>query len=167
MIELLIATLVFVVCMLGIVPLFIIAVGNNGRSKLDTTSTELAQSVIEQISAVLARGGPPSIQDCGSSAPWTINTDLTPSGEVPLTIDGKAIDFTAAQVPGYSMNFFVCGDSPVKGAIYDVRWRIDKTTGTDCTNTCLITVSARPKNMGPKRFYFALPVTLKTYVGPQ
>jgi len=164
MIELLIAGIVFVICMLGVVPLFMIALGNNGRSKVDTTSTELAQSVIEQITAMLARGGPGFIQDCGSPpTDWTILNDETPTGQVPMNADGKAIDFTAAAQAGYHMDFVVCGDTPTTNAVYDIRWRIDSVQGT----TSLVTVSARPKVMGQKRFTFSLPVTLKTYVGPQ
>jgi Tfp pilus assembly protein PilW len=164
MIELLIACTVFTICMLGVVPLFMIAIGNNGRSKVDTTSTELGQSVIEQITAILAGGGPGFITDCGNPATsWPVAGTATPAGEVPLTADGKAIDFTAATQTGYHMDFVVCGDSPTTGAVYDVRWRVDSISGT----TDMVTVSARPKVMAQKRFAFSLPVTLKTYVGPQ
>lgn len=164
LIEVLIAAVVFTVCILGVVPLFMVAIGNNGRSKLDTTSTELAQSVIEQIVAVKARGGPAQMIDCAPTPKtWLISVDNTPAGQVPLNADNSAIDFTAATVNGYHMDFSVCGDSPTTGAVYDVRWRIDEMP----INTSLVTVSARPKSMPTQRFAFSLPVTMRTYVGPQ
>ena len=165
-IELLIAGLVFLICMLGVVPLFMIAIGNNGRGKVDTTSTELAQSVIEQITAVLARGGPSAMTDCGATqTTWAISTQPTPSGSVPLS--GSGIDFNAAKVDGYHMDFVVCGDAPTANAVYDVRWRIDPMSTSTVYTTYLVTVSAKPQALPQKRFAFSLPVTLRTYVGKQ
>ncbi len=164
LIEVLIAAVVFTICILGVAPLFMVAIGNNGRSKLDTTSTELAQSVIEQIVAVKARGGPAQMIDCAPTPnTWTIDVDNTPAGKVPLNADKSSIDFTAATADGYHMDFSVCGDTPTANAVYDVRWRIDAMP----INTSLVTVSARPKSMPTQRFSFSLPVTMRTYVGPQ
>jgi len=44
-----------------------------------------------------------------------------------------------------------------------VRWNVAQVS----TNTYLVTVAARPKGMAPGRFTFSLPVTFRTYVGPQ
>src|ERR1051326_3080309 len=55
--EAIIAGFVFTFRLLSIAALFATAVGNNGRSRVDTPATMLSQSIIEQITAVLARGG--------------------------------------------------------------------------------------------------------------
>jgi hypothetical protein len=63
------------------------------------------------------------------------------------------------------MNFVVCNGGGEAGtqATYDVRWNVAQVTA----NTYLVTVAARPKGMTAGRFTFALPVTFRTYVGPQ
>ncbi|HEX7894153.1 MAG TPA: hypothetical protein VF447_08185, partial [Terriglobales bacterium] len=61
LIELAIAGVVLVFGMLSLMGVMITAVGNNGRSKIDSSATMLNQAVLEQISAKLAGGGPGSI----------------------------------------------------------------------------------------------------------
>jgi Tfp pilus assembly protein PilV len=153
-IELLIAVVVLVVGLLAVIGLFATAIGSNGRSRIDTTATMVSQSVIEQITAVLARGGPAMIQDCQGTT-WNIGTD--PGG---AALNGSGIDFTESSPPSeYSANFAVCNGTAT--ATYDVRWHI-----TNVSNqTSLVTVAARPRNMQNGRFTFSLPVTFRTYVG--
>lgn len=162
LIELLLAAVVLVVGLLAITGLFATAIGSNGRSRVDSTATMLSQSVIEQITAVLARGGPSAITDCGSPATtWNIDTNV---GGAALT--GSTIDFTQSTPPsGYYMNFAVCngGGENNTQATYDVRWHISQITAS----SFLVTVAARPKGMTTGRFTFALPVTFRTFVGPQ
>jgi prepilin-type N-terminal cleavage/methylation domain-containing protein len=169
LLELMIALLVLVFGLLAITALFATAIGNNGRSRVDTTATMLAESVIEQITADLARGGPLQMTDCGQPATtWYIETD---NGGA--TLSGSSIDFTQLQsaIPqpnppkNYYMNFVVCNGGGEAGtqAVYDVRWNIAQIS----TNSYLVTVAARPSGMTPGRFTFALPVTFRTYVGPQ
>jgi prepilin-type N-terminal cleavage/methylation domain-containing protein len=162
LIELLIAAVVLVVGLLAITGLFAAAIGNNGRSRVDSTATMLSQSVIEQITAVLARGGPSAVTDCGSPATtWTIDTNVGGA-----SLAGATIDFAQANPPsGYYMNFAVCngGGENNTQAVYDVRWHISQVTA----NSYLVTVAARPKGMTAGRFTFALPVTFRTFVGPQ
>lgn len=163
LIELMIAGAVLVFGMLSIMGLLMMAVGNNGRSKIDSTATMLTQGVLEQVSAKLAGGGPGSITDnsnCdGTGTTWTI--DSAPGAGAKL-LSGK-IDFTQAQgaVPAnYFMNYVDCNNN-VK-AVYDVRWNI-QTIGAN--GTYLVTVGARPSNNLPTRFSFAIPVTMRAYVG--
>lgn len=116
-IELLIAVVVLVVGLLAVIGLFATAIGSNGRSRIDTTATMVSQSVIEQITAVLARGGPAMIQDCQGTT-WNIGTD--PGG---AALNGSGIDFTESSPPSeYSANFAVCNGTAT--ATYDVRWHI-------------------------------------------
>jgi Tfp pilus assembly protein PilV len=162
LLELMIAALVLTFGLLAITALFATAIGNNGRSRVDSTATMLSQSVIEQITAVLARGGPPAVTDCGQPpTSWAINTS---NGGANLS--GSGIDFTQTNPPaGYYMNFVVCNGGGESGtqAVYDVRWNIAQISG----GSYLVTVGARPKGMTAGRFTFALPVTLRTFVGPQ
>jgi prepilin-type N-terminal cleavage/methylation domain-containing protein len=162
LLELMIAVLVLVFGLLAITALFATAVGNNGRSRLDSTATMLSQSVIEQVTAVLARGGPAAMTDCGSPpTTWTIDTSVGGAN-----LSGSSIDFTQTSPPaGYQMNFVVCNGGGEAGtqATYDVRWNVAQIT----TNSYLVTVAARPKGMQAGRFTFALPVTLRTFIGPQ
>ncbi|MBZ5568311.1 MAG: hypothetical protein LAN64_10740 [Acidobacteriia bacterium] len=160
--EAMIAGFILIFGLLSITALFATAIGNNGRSRVDTTATMLSQSVIEQITAVLARGGPSQMTDCASTpTTWTINTN---TGGADLS--GSGIDFTQASPPsGYHMNFVVCNGGGEAGtqATYDVRWNVTQVS----VNTYLVTVAARPQGMTTGRFTFALPVTFRTFVGPQ
>ena len=169
LLELLIAAFVLTFGLLAITALYAIAIGNNGRSRLDSTATMLSQAVIEQITAVLARGGPSSVTDC-SQSPTTWHIETSAGG---ANLNGSSIDFTQQQsaIPQpnppdtYYMNYVVCNGGGEFGtqAVYDVRWNITQIS----TNSYLVTVGARPQNMQNNRFTFALPVTLRTYVGPQ
>jgi Tfp pilus assembly protein PilV len=161
LIEVMIAGAVLVFGLLALTALFATAIGNNGRSRVDSTATMLAESVIEQITAVLANGGPASVTDCAA----TPNTWPVESSVGGARLSGAAIDFTETSPPdGYHMSFVVCnggGEAPSQ-AIYDVRWNVSLVS-----QTYLVTVSARPQNMAPNRFTFSLPVTLRAYVGPE
>ncbi len=166
LLELLVAAVVLAFGLLAITALFATAIGNNGRSRVDSTATMLSESVIEQISAVLARGGPSAITDCGSPpTTWNIGTNVGGAA-----LSGSSIDFTQTDPPaGYQMDFVVCNGGGEAGtqATYDVRWSIAQVSTVSGSTSYLVTVGARPKNMTPGRYTFALPVTFRTYVGPQ
>ena len=167
LLELMITGFILTVGLLAIAVLFGTAVGNNGRSRLDSTATMLSASVIEQVTAVLARGGPASMTDCGSPpTTWTIDTSV---GGAALALVGGGIDFTQAQQSGYSMNFVVCNAGGLAGtqAVYDVRWNIQYISTNPPSSSYLVTVAARPQGTANNRFTFALPVTFRTFVGPQ
>jgi hypothetical protein len=162
LLETMIAGFVMTFGLLSITALFALAIGNNGRSRVDTTATMLSQSVIEEVTAVLARGGPSSMTDCAPTpTTFFINTNV---GGADLS--GSGIDFSQSSPPsGYFMDFVVCngGGEQNTQATYDVRWNVAQLS----TNTYLVTVAARPKGMVAGRFTFSLPVTFRTYVGPQ
>jgi len=175
LLELMIAALVLTFGLLAITALFATAIGNNGRSRVDSTATMLAQSVIEQITAALALGGPSSVTDCSGNPPLPVCNPSSPDPSCPAGTDGanlsgSSIDFTQTSVPyGYSMNYVVCNGGGEAGtqAVYDVRWNIHEISTTPPSSSYLVTVAARPKGMQAGRFTFALPVTFRTYVGPQ
>jgi len=162
LIELMIASVVLIFGMLSIMGLLMLAIGNNGRSKIDSGATMLTQVVLEQVSAKLAGGGPGSITDnsaCGAGpgTTWVLNDQAGGAN-----LSGGKIDFTQAQGPllgSYAMNYVDCNNNITM--TYDVRWNI-QTLGV---KSFLVTVGARPKNGLPTRFAFALPVTMRAYVG--
>src|SRR5947208_14728845 len=85
LIELMIASVVLIFGMLSIMGLLMLAIGNNGRSKIDSNATMLTQVVLEQVSAKLAGGGPGSITDnsaCGAGpgTTWVLNESAIPGG---------------------------------------------------------------------------------------
>jgi type II secretory pathway pseudopilin PulG len=161
LIELAIAGFVLVFGMLSLMGLLVIAIGNNGRSKIDSTATMLSQAVLEQLSAKLAGGGPGSISDnanCnGTGTAHTIASD--PGG---ASTSGSGIDFTQAQgsiTTNYYMNYVDCNNNVPN--TYDVRWNIQDLGNS----TYLVTVGARPLGGLPQKFAFAIPVNMRAYVG--
>ena len=166
-IELMIAGFVLVFGMLSIMGLLMLAIGNNGRSKIDSTATMLAQAVVEQVSAKLAGGGPGSITDCNGTGGAHIIDDGEDGGIGARVLPGGAagIDFTQAQgsVPAnYYMDYVQCDATGAPQLTYDVRWNV---TLIPATNTYSVTVGARPKGGLPTRFAFSIPVNMRAYVG--
>ena len=171
LIELLVAGAVLVFGMLSIMGLLIVAIGNNGRSKVDSTATMLNQAVLDQLSAKLAGGGPGSLTDdanCdGTGTTHSIGDDLGSSTSAGANLKGSKIDFTQAQssiandVNGnpFYMNYVDC-TSNVK-TTYDVRWDVQLLG----TSSYLITVGAKPLKPLPSRFAFSIPVNMRAYVG--
>lgn len=160
LIELAIAAVVLIVGMLSIMALLFTAIGNNGRSKIDTSATMLAQAVLEQISAKLAGGGPGTLTDnANCNGTGTTFTILYQPGGAPLNANGT-INFTSAQVANYSMNYTECNNNVPR--TYDVRWNVQDIKD----KTYLVTVGARPAGgNGAVQFSFGLPVTMRSYVG--
>lgn len=165
LIELAIAGFVLVFGMLSLMGVMITAVGNNGRSKIDSSATMLSQAVLEQISAKLAGGGPGSITDnvnCnGTGTTHQIADDVGGA-----SLNGSTINFTQAQgaialsstgTPFY-MNYVDCSNNVQM--TYDVRWNIQLLNA----NTYVVTVGAKPLAL-PTRFAFSIPVNMRAYVG--
>jgi hypothetical protein len=160
-IELAIASVVLIFGMLSIMGLLMLAIGNNGRSKIDSTATMLTQGVLEQISAVLAGGGPGSITDCkGAGTTWAIDTaSAPPPNGWGAVLNGNVVDFTQAAPAGSQMDYVECNGNVQ--TTYDVRWNIQTISSN---GTYLVTVGARPKNGLPTRFSFSIPVNMRAYV---
>ena len=164
LIELMIAAVVLIFGMLSIMGLLMLAIGNNGRSKIDSTATMLSQVVVEQVSAKLAGGGPGSITDnsaCGAGPGTQHTINEQPGG---ATLSGGKVDFTQAQAGlignNYAMNYVDCNNNVQME--YDVRWNVQ---AIGANGTYLVTVGARPTSGIPTRFAFALPVNMRAYVG--
>ncbi len=178
MVELLMAMLVLAVGMMGSMILVRTAIVNNNRNKLDTTSTALAQMVLEQInSRPVTTTTNITIIDCTGVA-RTINPNaaafpgagaaIIQSSPPPGQNIGDinfAQDLTAVPV-GYAMQYVTCGAAAgTPGAAaggqvtYEIRWNVTTMTGF----TRLVTVSARKRiATGTSALpFFSIPFTLR------
>jgi hypothetical protein len=173
MLELLIAIVVLAVGMCGVLILVASSMYTNNRSGSDTSSTMIAEHILEQIGAEQANSiAPLSITDCAGTA-WTVNTAGAVYGGgsggahggngASLTSTG-IVDWTQGydSVPdNYKMQYVDCGAGGQQ-MTYDVRWNVVTITG----NSRAIVVSARPQGsptVGGLRF--VVPANLRTIGG--
>ena len=163
MLEVLIAGVVLVIGFMAMMGLVMTAVASNNRNRMDSTSVMLVQALLENVDATLVGTGTSSIVD-GNGTTWNINTAVGGAA-----VAGGQIDFSQNNPPvGYFMNFVVCNGSfqantACQGVqtVYDVRWRVQTVTA----GTYMVTIGAEMKNQGNQTRYFALPISLRTYVG--
>jgi type II secretory pathway pseudopilin PulG len=165
MIELMMAGAILVITSLGMIGLLIGSIATNNRNKMDSTQSMLSTSILEAINSTFIGSGTSTLTDCAGTS-WTIDTTVPVAGYAGANLSGAMIDFSQTSPPaGYYMNYVLNSPCSTTGAlqgIYDVRWHLDRITGT---NTFLLTVSSRFKNhVGGDRF-FALPVTLRVMSG--
>jgi type II secretory pathway pseudopilin PulG len=174
MIELMISMVVLSVGLGGLLVLLVSAMYTDTRSSGDTSSTMVAEHVLEQITAEgLGADLPLTVTDCGGNA-LNIAT-LRPAATGLGTGNGGAnggngaaltavgiIDWnnqTSAQVPaGYAINYVACGANGTQ-TTYDVRWDIIRMSN----NTRMTVIGARPtgsQQLGGLRFVF--PANLRT-----
>jgi hypothetical protein len=140
----------------------------NNANRVDTTATNVAQAVIEQVSGVPANTNPVvTITDCVQTDPTTSTLKInTAPGGATLKTNGD-IDFLAddpATLNGkkYQITYTVCGDNGLQ-TTYDVRWNVQAVGGSNWGK--LVTVSARqPFVYGQTGFGNIRPVTLRTIV---
>jgi Tfp pilus assembly protein PilV len=159
MIELLVASFVLITGILGGILMIIIGVARDNSNRVDTTATNAAQTVLEQIaSASAGTSGTVTVTDCLQNS-LSINTA---AGGAPLTSSGD-IDFTQSAVAGYQMNYTMCGNNGLQ-TVYDIRWNVSAVQTTGLGK--LVTVSARqPFVYSQHGIAGILPVTLRTVVG--
>ena len=173
LIELMISMVVLSVGLGGLLILLISAMYTDRRAASDTSSTMVAEHVLEQITAEgLGADGTLPITDCAGNL-LTINTARpaatglgTGTGGAyggngaALTIGG-IIDWTQpiAAVPvGYGIQYAACGAN-ARQTIYDVRWDVIRMS----SNTRLTVIGARPlgsAQLGGLKFVF--PANLRT-----
>jgi len=163
-IEVLVATLVLMVCSLGIVGMISASIVTNNRNKLDSTGTMLTQAVIERVKSTIIGSGSSSLVDCTGTT-WTIDT--SPGG---AALTGAKIDFTETTPPtDYHMDYVVrspCSSTGAEITTYDVRWHVEIVGAPSTpTNTFLITVGARMKGHSEGNMFYSLPVTFRVMAG--
>ena len=157
-VEVLVAGAVMVIGFMGTMALILTAIASSNRNKLDSTGAMLGQAVLEQLSSTLVGPGATNINDC--IGPHTINTGGAAFPGLGARMSGANIDFSEAAPPdGYHMDFRVCG-ADNSTATYDVRWNIRTVSG----GTALVTVGVKMRGATGNLKYFALPVTVRTYV---
>jgi Tfp pilus assembly protein PilV len=169
LIELTFAMFILTVGVLGGMTMIIMGMTRNTTNRVDTTATNAAQAVLEEIAGAPANTGPPlTVTDClGNNTVVNSASSASPGAGAPLQANGD-IDFTQAAVPGYQMNYTVCNnDNATKNGlqtVYDVRWHITSIGAGNVGK--LVVVSARqPFVAGKKGMGFITPVTLRTIVG--
>jgi type IV pilus modification protein PilV len=171
LIELMIAMTVLVVGMLALMTLVTTAISSNNRSKLDTTGTMLAQTVLEGIAAQPATlGNTFNMKDCDPAGATTFTIATAGPAAIGESLGADVasstgnIDFGqpfSSITTNYKMKYVTCGVSGAQ-ATYDVRWNVRTLTAF----TKLITVSARQLGAtGANLPFFSPPITLRTIAG--
>jgi prepilin-type N-terminal cleavage/methylation domain-containing protein len=177
LIELMVAMSILAVGLGALVNVLVISLETDNRNSKDTSSTLLAQMVIEQISAQHPNlPNTISVTDCAG----TVQTIATAGGASPNGAGATLITNSASAGYGgidqtqafsnitqyYAMKYVDCGGTGNTGAptTYDVRWNV---MTVDANYTRLITATARPLNANALGgFQFALPVNLRLVAGP-
>jgi prepilin-type N-terminal cleavage/methylation domain-containing protein len=166
LIELTVAMFILTVGVLGGMAMVIMGMTRNNTNRVDTTATNAAQAVLEEIAGTPANTNPTlAVTDClGTNFAVSTTANASPGAGAPLFPNGD-INFGQAPVGGYQMNYTVCNNGANSNGlrtVYDVRWHITSigTTGK------LVVVSARqPFVAGSRGIGFIAPVTLRTIVG--
>ena len=178
LLELLIAIVVLAIGMGGLLVLLVSAMYTDTRAGNDTSSTMLAEHVIEQISAQQANDTATlSIVDCVpntrtittiGAAKGAGNSGSNGGNGATLSSSGT-VDWTQGygSVPsGYKMQYVACGPGN-RRITYDVRWNvINMFGGAGTTTSRMIFVSARPSGsatVGGLRYI--VPANLRTIGG--
>ncbi|HLZ00210.1 MAG TPA: prepilin-type N-terminal cleavage/methylation domain-containing protein [Candidatus Angelobacter sp.] len=161
LIEMMIAVLVLTVGILGTMIMVVAGLQRNTANRVDTTATNAAQAVMEEIAGATANANPTlTITDCLGN-----NLSINTAVGGPVSTSTGDIDFTQAIVNGYQMNYTICGTNGVQ-TVYDVRWSITA-VGTQGFGK-LVTVSARqPFVAGSNGLLGIRPITLRTVIGLQ
>ncbi len=172
LLEMMMAVGIMAFAMIGGLAMVVIGIGRNGSMRMDTTSANVAQTVLEDIASVAPNADKTlTITDCAGN-PVIITTKAGGAaleGDPPNSpaLHPGDIDFTAAAVPGYDAIYVMC--APNGGQVsYDVRWNI-QAVGVDAKGKTwgkLVTVAARqPLAINNGTIYYSPPVTLRTVVG--
>jgi len=179
LIELMISMVVLLIGLGGLLVLLITSLYTNKTAATDTSSTMIAEHILEQISAQgLQATTPLQITDCTYPTPQTINFATNPAtlgsgnsgangGNVATLTAGGIINWTQAfsavptdPVSGYpyAIRYTDCGANG-KQKVYDVRWNVIKMSANDR----LIVIGARPSNVSTNGgLRFVVPANLRT-----
>jgi prepilin-type N-terminal cleavage/methylation domain-containing protein len=162
LVELTVAMFVLTVGVLGGMIMIVLGMTRDNTNRMDTTATNAAQAVMEQIAAVPANNDVPlTVTDCVPTN-LTVTTVGSAGGlGATLTANGD-VDFTQPAVANYQINYTVCGTNGLR-TTYDVRRRIV----TLADGGKLVIVAAGHPTIYNKSHAMAYitPVTLRTIVG--
>ena len=172
MLELLISMVILVIGLGGLMILLVSVMYTNKKSSRDTTSTMVAEHILEQISSQPANAvANLTLTDCAGTV-WNISTLGAIKGGGSGVNGGNGAALTSAGIvdwtqnygavpAGYAAQYVACGNGGRQDA-YDVRWNVI----TMSSYTRMVMVSARPKasaNVGGLQF--VMPVNLRTIGG--
>jgi prepilin-type N-terminal cleavage/methylation domain-containing protein len=164
LVELMVAMVVLVIGVLGGMVMILMGMTRDNTNRMDTTATNAAQAVLEQIAAVPANVDTTvTVTDCVPTA-RTVTTAGSAGGTgATLLADGSGnVDFSAAPVANYQIPFTVCGNNGLQ-VTYDVRWRI---TTLPSGGKLVIVAAGHPATDNKSRAIgYIPPVTLRTIVG--
>jgi prepilin-type N-terminal cleavage/methylation domain-containing protein len=164
LVELMVAMFVLAIGVLGGMVMIIIGMTRDNSNRVDTTATNAAQAVLEEIASAPTNTNPTlSLNDClGNVLQIGTTGSASPGSGAPLLANGD-IDFTKPAVAGYQMNYAVCGNNGLQ-TVYDVRWHVTLVGPGNIGK--LVVVSARqPFVATNKGINYIAPVTLRTIVG--
>jgi type II secretory pathway pseudopilin PulG len=173
LLESLIAMIVLAIGLGGLSSLLIASLYTNHRSSQDTSSTMVAEHVLEQISSQPANSvAALTLTDCAGTA-WSISTQGhalgagsggSYGGDGARLTSGGVIDWTqtyAAVPAGYAMQYVDCGNGG-RQTVYDVRWNLI----TMSTFARMAIISARPSGAPANGgLRFVMPANLRTIGG--
>jgi Tfp pilus assembly protein PilV len=164
LIEALLATAVMVVGLVAVAQLVPISLSINSVNRTSSTALVIEQRVLEQMldqPLTAATCTAPACPDALATT-WNLGNPAAPGGlvgnAVTVVNNSPAIDFSAGQVPGYSLSYVDPNDP--YGATYDVRWAVvTYVNGTRVTGKRFLLGARQTGGNG-----FFLPLTLDTTV---
>jgi prepilin-type N-terminal cleavage/methylation domain-containing protein len=164
LVELTVAMFILTVGVLGGMTMIIMGMTRNNTNRVDTTATNAAQAVLEEIAGMPPNSNLPlTVTDCAGTN-LVVNT--APGG-APLLANGD-INWSQPAAPGYQMNYTVCNnDATTKNGlqtVYDVRWSITS-IGAGSVGKLVVVSARQPFVAGSRGIGFITPVTLRTIVG--
>lgn len=163
-VEMMVAIFVLAVGVLGGMVMILMGMTRDNTNRMDTTATNAAQAVMEQIAAVPANVNTTvTVTDCVPTARTITTTGSAGGTGATLMTDGSGnVDFSAAPVTNYQTPFTVCGNNGLQ-ITYDVRWRI---TTLPSGGKLVIVAAGHPATDDKTRAIgYIPPVTLRTIVG--
>ncbi len=164
LVELTVAMFILAVGVLGGMVMILMGLTRDNTNRVDTTATNAAQAVLEGIAGVPANSNLVfTVTDCkGNNLQVNTTGSNSPGTGAPLQNNGD-IDFTQAAVPGYQMNYTVCGNNGLQ-TTYDVRWHVTM-VGPANSGKLVVVAARQPFVAGSRGISFIAPVTLRTIVG--
>jgi prepilin-type N-terminal cleavage/methylation domain-containing protein len=165
LVELMVAMVILTVGVLGGMVMIIIGMTRDNTNRVDTTATNAAQAVLEEIAGAPVNTNPTlTVTDClGNSLQINTAGSASPGSGAPLQNNGD-IDFSQGPVAGYQMNYTVCGSANNVQTTYDVRWHLTM-VGPGNTGKLVVVSARQPFVATSKGIGFITPVTLRTIVG--
>src|SRR5262245_37912165 len=126
MIEVLLASTVLTIASMGLIGLIASSIATDTRNKFDSTTTMLAQSIVEQIASTTIGSGIASVTGCAGKT-WTIDTGAA-GGQGGAAVSNGASDWSETSPPAsYHLDYVIkspCTSTGIEQAVYDVRWNI-------------------------------------------